>query len=199
MRTTSLLATLSLGLLGVQASTAHAGGFGLMSQFATHQERVPYYSPSGEQGHDSQTRPTYGSGLEAIIGDRDDKVQGLLRMSWSADAPAKDLPDDIKKTGVEYPPAHEQDTRHVGTVALGIQWGVLGDPSDMQLVINSLVGSGFITVDNTEYMLIETGVGGTYNFSPELQAVANIDVVARHRKRFTFGPAINLGIRYMFD
>jgi hypothetical protein len=198
MRTTqSILATMLLLLSATP--TAHAGGLGLISQFGTHQERAYYYSTgSGEQAVDSQTRTNYGTGLEGLLGDRDDKIQGLLRMSWSADSAAK-APDTDGAANVEYPAVDKQGTRHVGTLALGIQWGVLGDPSEMQLVINSLIGSGFITVDNTEYMLLETGVGGTYNFTSEIQAVANLDLIARHRKRFTFGPAINLGIRYMFD
>lgn len=198
MRTTiSILATTLLLLSATP--TAHAGGLGLISQFGTHQERAYYYSTgSGDQAFDSQTRTNYGTGIEGLLGDRDDKIQGLLRMSWSADSAPK-VPDTDGAASVEYPAADKQGTRHVGTLALGIQWGVLGDPSDMQLVINSLIGSGFITVDNTEYMLLETGVGGTYNFTSEIQAVANLDLIARHRKRFTFGPAINLGIRYMFD
>jgi hypothetical protein len=198
MRTTvSILAT-ALFLLSA-TPTAHAGGLGLITQVGTHQERAYYYSTaSGKQAIDSQTRLNSGTGIEGLLGDRDDKIQGLLRMSWSADSAPK-APDTDGAANVEYPDAHKQGTRHVGTLTLGIQWGVLGDPSEMQLVINSLVGSGFITVDNTEYMILETGVGGTYNFTPEIQAVANLDLVARHRKRFTFGPAINLGIRYMFD
>jgi hypothetical protein len=198
MRTSALIMIVSLATLGGPSSVAHAGGIGLLGQMGTHQERAYYYSTqTGEQAFDSQTRPTYGTGLEAIIGDRDDKIQGLLRMGWSADTPPNE--PNVTSKAIEYPPAHEQDTRHVGVLALGVQWGVLGDPSEMQLVINSLVGSGFISVDNTEYLLLEAGVGGTYNLTPEIQAVVNLNMTARHRKRFTFGPTSTLGMRYLFD
>jgi hypothetical protein len=92
-----------------------------------------------------------------------------------------------------------RDPRQIGVLGLGIQWGVLGDPSDKQLTLNSLIGSGFITTDNTEFVVIELGAGGTYNFTESVQGVANISGVMRSRKHISFGPLMHVGVRYLFD
>ena len=199
MRTTSRIAVAFFALLGT-SSTAIAGGLGLITSAGLHQERAYYYKgkTTDNQAFDSQSRPNYGMGLEGIIGDRDDKIQGLLRMSWVLDEPPTN-PDIAGLKGVWHPDYDSVDTRNIGVIALGVQWGILGDPSEKQLVINSLVGSGFITTDNSEFVLIELGVGGTYNFTKALQGVANVDLDLRGRKYLTLGPAGHLGIRYLFD
>ena len=78
-------------------------------------------------------------------------------------------------------------------------WGLLGDPSDKQLVLTSVVGSGFITTDNTEYVMLELGAGGTYNLTETLQANATLALTVRNRKHMSFGPNMYAGVRYLFD
>ncbi len=196
MRTTCRIAVAFLAVLGT-ASSALAGGIGLISSAGMHQERAYYYG-GGQQAIDSQMQPNVGMGLEGIIGDKDDKVQGMLRMSWVMEQPAEN-PDTPSAKNVVHPDYASVDTRSVGVIALGVQWGILGDPSDTQLVINSLIGSGFITTDNTEFVLIEVGVGATKHFTEGLQGVVNVDLAMRNRKYISFGPAVHLGIRYLFD
>jgi len=202
MRTTSRIAVAFLAFLGT-SSSALAGGLGLMYQAGMHEERAYYYQGKN-QGIDSQLKANLGPGLEAIIGDRDDKIQGILRLSWVSESQATPPLDDkgkeaCKPENVSCPDYSDLDARQIGVLGLGVQWGVLGDPSDKQLVINTLIGSGFITTDNTEFVIAELGVGGTYNFSESLQGVTNLSAVVRGRKHASYGPLMHVGIRYLFD
>ena len=192
---------LPLAACAVLASgSAHAGALGLTGSAGIHQQRAYYYAPGETRnaGIDSQMRPNYGVGLEAIVGDKDEKVQGILRLGFLQEEPTTE-PDTGGIKNAVYPAAHLEDPRRVGTLGLGVQWGVLGDPSGTQMTITSIVGTGFITTDNTEFLLVEAGVGGTHNLTSSLQATANIMASMRHRKHMSFGPNVYAGLRYMFD
>jgi len=180
------------------SSAAYAGALGLQTSAGLHQERAYFYSQSGEQGLDSQTRPNIGVGLETLVGDKDEKIQGVLKISWVQDSAPKE-PDTGGVSNAVYPAAHEQDARNVGVLGLGIQWGILGDPSGTQLNVTSLVGSGFLTTDNTEFVLLEAGVGGTHNLSETVQLAATLAGTMRYRKHMSFGPNAYVGVRYLFD
>ncbi|MEC8192723.1 MAG: hypothetical protein VX944_04370 [Myxococcota bacterium] len=185
----------------LMASTqASAGAIGLTGSAGLQQQRAYYYGPgeTSNAGIDSQMRPNYGIGLEAIVGDKDEKVQGILRLGFLQDSPTLE-PDTGGVAGAVYPAAHLEDPRNVGTLGLGVQWGVLGDPSGTQLTISSVVGTGFITTDNTEFLLVEAGVGGTHNLTSTLQATATLMASMRHRKHMSFGPNLYAGFRYLFD
>ena len=193
--------TLRTALLGTAlcASTvAYGGAIGLQTSAGLHQERAYYYSQSGEQGIDNQTRPNMGVGLEAMVGDKDEKVQGLLKISWVQDSPPN-KPETDGVSNAIYPDAHLQGPSHVGVLGLGIQWGVLGDPAGTQMNITSVVGSGFLTTDNTEFVMIEAGVGGTHNLTETIQLTGTTAFTMRYRKGASFGPNAYLGIRYLFD
>jgi hypothetical protein len=179
---------------------AHAGALGLTTTGGLHQELSYYYSQDGQQGTDNQLLPNYGVGLEAMVGDKDEKVQGILRMNWLFDYPPV-LPDtgDLEIEDALFPPAHKEDPRSVGTLGLGVQWGVLGDPTGTQLNVSAVVGTGFITTDNTEFLMIEAGVGATHNLTSSLQANVNVMGTMRYRKRPSYGPNVYAGIRYLFD
>ena len=179
-------------------STAQAGAVGTLITAGLHQERAYYYSASGEQSKDNQMRFNGGIGFEALVGDKDEKIQGILRFLWLSDAPPKN-PDTGDTLRPESPNYDDLSNKNTGVLGIGVQWGLLGDPSDKQLILTSLVGSGFITKDNTEYMLIEVGAGGTYNLSETLQANANIALTMRNRKHISFGPNLYMGVRYLFD
>lgn len=196
MRTTSRIAVAFLAFLGT-SSTAAAGGLGLIYQAGLHQERA--YSYKGKQQViDYQSKPNRGPGLEALIGDQNDKIQGLLRMSWVSETQANN-PDTKGDESIVHPDYNSLEPRQIGVLGLGLQWGVLGDPSDKQIVVNTMIGSGFITTDNTEFVIMELGAGGTYNFTESLQAVANLSGHMRARKHFSFGPTMHMGLRYLFD
>ena len=190
------IALASIGLsLGFNA---HAGAIGLTTSAGMHEERAYYYNQDSQQGLDKQLRPNYGIGIEAMVGDKDEKVQGILRMNWLVDSPPTE-PDTGNVENATFPPAHEQDPRNVGTLGLGVQWGVLGDPTGTQLNVGAVVGTGFITTDNTEFLMVETGVGATHNLTSTLQASANLMGTMRFRKHMSFGPNVYAGIRYLFD
>ena len=182
----------------VTSSVSFAGAIGLQTSAGLHQDRAYFYSQSGEQGLDNQSRPNYGLGFETLLGDKDEKVQGVLKISLIQDAPLKE-PDTGDTNNAVYPAEHEQSARSVGVLGLGIQWGVLGDPSGTQMNVTSFVGSGFLTTDNTEFVLIEAGVGGTHNLSETLQLAGTLAATMRYRKGASFGPNAYLGIRYLFD
>ncbi len=182
----------------VTSSVSFAGAIGLQTSAGLHQDRAYFYSQSGEQGLDNQSRPNYGVGFETLLGDKDEKVQGVLKISLIQDAPLKE-PDTGDTQNAVYPAAHEEKARSVGVLGLGIQWGVLGDPSGTQMNITSVVGSGFLTTDNTEFVLLEAGVGGTHNLSETLQLAGTLAATMRYRKGASFGPNAYLGIRYLFD
>ena len=137
-------------------------------------------------------------GLETLVGDKDEKIQGILKISWVQDA-APNEPDTGGVNNAVFPAAHEKGPRDVGVLALGIQWGVLGDPSGTQLNVTSAVGSGFLTTDNTEFVLLEAGVGGTHNLSETVQLAGTLAGTMRYRKHLSFGPSAYIGVRYLFD
>ena len=147
---------------------------------------------------ETQLRFNSGLGIEALVGDKDEKIQGILRFLWMSDAQAT-TPDTGDTILPEHPDYESLKNKNTGVLGLGVQWGLLGDPSDKQLVLTSIVGSGFITTDNTEYVMLEVGAGGTYNLSETLQANANLALTVRNRKHLSFGPNMYAGIRYLFD
>jgi hypothetical protein len=196
MQTT--LRNVLVGLAFCANSVAYAGALGLQTSAGLHQERAYFYSQSGEQGLDNQTRPNFGIGIETLVGDKDEKVQGILKLSFVRDAvPKKPDTGDIK--GAVYPMTHLEEPSDTGVLGLGIQWGLLGDPTGTQLTLTSIVGSGFLTTDNTEYVMLETGVGGTHNLNETVQLMGTIAGTIRYRKHMTVGPNAYVGIRYIFD
>jgi len=180
------------------STTAQAGAVGALVNTGLHQERAYFYSASKEQTTESQMRFNGGFGIEALVGDKDEKIQGILRFLWLSDAPPT-TPDVGNTVRPEMPNYDELSAKNTGVLGLGVQWGLLGDPADKQLILTSLVGSGFITTDNTEYVLAEVGAGGTYNLTETLQANANIALTMRNRKHISFGPNLYMGVRYLFD
>ena len=180
-------------------SVAHAGAIGAITNVGFHQENAYFYDRLDvQQEVDKQLQFNTGFGIETLVGDKDEKIQGILRFMWMVDSPPT-APDTGDTPFAQHPDYESLSARHVGVLGLGVQWGILGDPMDKQLVLTSLVGSGFITTDNTEYVLLEAGVGGTYNLTQTIQATANLALTMRNRKQMSFGPNMYMGIRYLFD
>ena len=187
-----------VGMAFFANSVAYAGAIGAQVTAGLHQERAYFYSQNGDQGIDNQSRFNWGFGAETMIGDKDDKIQGLVRFNLIRDTPTKE-PDTGEVRDPIYPPAHEQPVRNVGVLGLGIQWGLLGDPTGTQLTATSIVGSGFLTTDNTEFVLLEAGLGGTHNLNETLQLTATLAATMRYRKHMSLGPNAYIGVRYLFD
>jgi len=191
---TAALSALALSM----SSAAQAGAVGTLVTTGFHQERAYFYSNYGDQHTEKQMRFNSGIGFEALVGDKDEKIQGILRFLWVSDAPPA-TPDTGDTAGAVHPDYDALKNSNAGVLGLGVQWGVLGDPSDKQVVISSVVGSGFITKDNTEYVLVEVGAGGTYNITETIQAHGNLALTMRNRKYISFGPNLYMGVRYLFD
>ena len=184
------------------STTALAGGVGVMGTGGFHEARAYYYRDDGIQGIDTQSRPNVGFGGEALLGDKDDKIIGIMRLYYLSDFPVND-PDlsgeDTKNFEFTYPAAADQGAYNVGVMTVGVQWGVWGDPGGFQATVNTLAGSGFATTDSLEFFLGEVGGGVTYALSDQIQTYANVAFSVRYRKRVFLGENMYAGIRYMFD
>ena len=188
----------SLSLVAIASAPARAGGLGIVATGGMHTDRAYYYNAEGQQGIDNQTQPQAGIGIEGLLGDRDDKILGIMRVYWLRDSP----PNTPDTQGVEdptYPDYESLDPRDVGVAEIGIQWGLLGAPAGLQLTLTTLVGTGFITSDSTEFFLGDVGIGGTYGVAEAIQLYANVGMNIRHRKIVSYGPAAYAGVRYLFD
>ena len=96
-------------------------------------------------------------------------------------------------------PAHEEPAVTNGLMRVGVQWGLLGDPSGLQLVMNSMGGTAFATPDNLEYIQLQLDVGATYTINDRIQPFANVSVAGRYRKRVYMTENMFVGVRYLFD
>ena len=188
----------SLFLAVVASSPARAGGVGVLATGGMHTDRAYYYNAEGQQGIDNQTQPQAGIGVEGLLGDRDDKIIGIMRLYWLRDSPP-DSPDTQGVKDPVYPDYDSLEPRDIGVAEIGVQWGLLGDPAGLQLTLTSLIGTGFITTDSTEFFLADVGVGGTYAVAESIQLWANVGMNFRHRKIASYGPAAYAGVRYLFD
>jgi hypothetical protein len=196
----------SLALAGALAcsplltSAAHAGGLGFFGAGGLYSGKAYYYDVEGNQGVDSQLRPNTAAGFEAILGDGDDKVQGIMRLYASFDAPLKD-PDVSGEGGgtFSHPDYASLTTRTVGVMTVGVQWGILGDPRGFQFGVTSLIGSGFWTQDQLEYFIAEPGAFVTYGVTDQFQLMGNVSGQVRFRKQFAYGTDAYIGVRYLFD
>ncbi|MEL6348958.1 MAG: hypothetical protein AAFV53_37990 [Myxococcota bacterium] len=179
---------------------AFAGGIGLIGQGGVHSARAYYYSESGQQGIDNQIRPNFGGGMEVLLGDSSDRIQGIIRLYANLDAPLNDPETEgISQDEAIFPAASEVGLRTDGVCTMGVQWGLLGDPDGTQLILTSLIGSAFITRDNLEYLVAEVGIGGTYTINNQLQFFGTLNVAGRYRKRVSHTEGAFVGVRYMFD
>jgi len=197
---TAAAATTGLFLL---PSAAMAGGVGVTMGAGFHQDRAYYYRDDGEQGIDKQLPGNSGIGAELLLGDRDDRVIGVVRGYISHDASLNN-PDPIalgedKSYDYVFPDVEAKGGRNVGSFAVGIQWGLWGDPNGFQVIANTLIGSGFWTTDNLEYALFQPGAGVTYTMNERFQLMGSLDATFRYRKRFQVGSDVWVSARYMFD
>lgn len=195
MRGLPLLALAALAL----PTTASAGGVGLLTTGGLHQTRAYYYNAEGEQGIDAQTRMNYGGGFIAVLGDKDDKVQGVMRLWYLQDQALADPDTGDTEGEVYFPPESEEGPRHLGMFTAGVQWGLFGDPTGLQLTLDTHAGSGFATDDASEFLLVEVGPGVTYGVTDNLVLFGSLTADLRYRKRASLSENMYLGARVMFD
>jgi len=187
------LLTLTTSLFG--ATTANAGGFGIITNGGIHTDRVYYYADD-LQYLNRQNNLNMGAGLELILGDRDDKVQGFVRGYYIQDAPQV-APASADAIDATY--SIRDEAREIGMVTTGVQWTVYGDPMGFSLYLTSVMGSGIATADTLEFMLLEGGFGGSYHLDKKFALFAEVAAGTRFRKVFYQNHNAYAGIRYLFD
>ena len=195
--------------VGVAAfsSTAEAGGVGVFATPGVRQMPAYFYNSAGDQGIDWQLPGSYGFGVEGILGDKDDRIMGIARFYYLSDLPVSDpdtgnaevTPEDGALDGYVYPPAADQPASAAGAAAVGIQWGIFGDPTGLQFVLSTVAGTAFITTDNLEFFMFEPGAGVTYTVNDQFQFYGVANYQLRFRKRFTSGANVVAGARFLFD
>jgi hypothetical protein len=181
---------------------ALAGGIGLVATGGLHGEKVYFYDSSKEYRQYSigETLPHFGGGLEVLLGDEDDRFTGVMRGYYLMDTPQRDPaeitqlvePDDVVSD-------HRDTPRHLGVATVGLQWGFIGDPEGLMAVAVGSFGSGFLTSDHTEFMLLELGGGGSMALARDLRLFANVEYAMRYRKGVSHGVNAYAGLRWFFD
>ena len=173
---------------------AHAGGIGILATGGMHLEKIYFYDDNDSQFLQKQYPSNYGLGGVAILGDRDDRILGVMKFFYQADT----APDPALVTDPDVTFAVREETRQLGIATAGIQWGLLGDPNGFQAGLVTHFGAGVVTVDNTEFLVAEVGPMATYTMGT-LQVFAEVNGQARFRKSLYYGGSGYLGVRYLFD
>lgn len=208
-------------------NAAHAGGLGLFGTAGGHTEPHWYYSsaalgPSGsvlmteaagtqplqlddpdeyEQFELNQFLANYGGGAELILGDRDSKISGGFRFFFLGDAPQKAAKDSASvtiptATIVEAP---REEIKPLGMGMVALNFGVVGDPGGLLFGGTVHAGSGFLTTDHTEFLMLEAGPHLTYGVTPELRLAGDLVYTMRFRKGYSHGANAYVGAVWLFD
>ena len=198
-------------LATVLSTNAEAGGIGIITTAGTHQDRFYAYDLSDAQYVISAQRPDYGFGLQAVLGDRDDKWVGTARLWAQQDAAQSDVGHNAKAREEGWKPTTEEgldneltyvfrdEPRTLGLASAGVQWRLWGEPLGLQLSLITNVGTGLLTVDSSEFLLAQIGPGVHYTINDRIQVNAEFGYEMRYRKSFYHGSTFNLGVRYLID
>lgn len=200
------------------SAPAYAGGIGPIVMGGFHNEPVYYYSsrvvnPDGSSGgrisnpneypqfKDPQFVGNVGSGLELMLGGRDDYIQGVFRLFWMMDTPQSDPRAGTDLQDVDALIANWRTTpTHTGVGTVGLQWGIIRAASDRFKFGASLhVGSGFISAQRNEFLLAMVGTNASYQINRTLEVFIDIDYGLRVRKSISHGLYGTAGLRVLFD
>ncbi len=203
MRHPTSLALLLLAGTALHSSSALAGGIGLLGTAGMHQARVYYYDVDDTQYLNRQNKLNTGFGIEAVLGDKDDRFLGVARGYYLIDQP----PTAPEAPLVDNPTYAVPDiATHNIAATVGVHWGVIGDPTGFQAHIGTHVGAGIVTLNpetqegtSQEFLIGEVALGGHYHFARNLQVYVDAAYTMRYRKSFSPGANAYLGFRYMFD
>ena len=202
-------------LLGLVLSTpALAGGVGPLVMGGFHTEEVYFYSSqlNGGQGvslgdptqyeqySETQLIGNVGAGLELILGDRDDLIQGVFRGYWMMDFPQA-LPttgelvdDDALVLNIR------EEATQIGVGTVGMNFGIVRAANNkFRFAIGAHLGSGFATSNHTEFFLAQADVSLNYLITRTLEIYADVGYGLRVRKSLSHGLYGTAGLRVMFD
>ncbi|MCB9682235.1 MAG: hypothetical protein H6733_12280 [Alphaproteobacteria bacterium] len=198
------------------ASPAFAGGIGPLVMGGFHTERVAYYSSTTDnqasgvtfsdpsqytQFNQTQIIGNAGAGLELVLGDRDDLVQGVFRGYWMMDTPQSDpaIGDNLVDDEVLVANWRE-NINHIGVGTVGMSFGVLrAANNNLKLSVAVNVGSGFATTNHTEFFLGQAGLNVDYLINRSLEFYVDVCYGLRIRKTLSHGVYGTAGLRVMFD
>lgn len=180
------------------SSSSFAGSIGLVTNTGLHEGKAYYYDSNGTQGIDSQFKPHVGYGFQFTLGDKDNRLMGLMRFQNSYDWPLEN-PEIAGDEDYTHPPYDTLEVNNAGTASIGLQWGLWGNPTGLQLIGTTVLTSGFWTKANTEYFLPEAGVGATYTINDTIQLHGEIAGGIRYRKAVYISSNVYFGVRYLFD
>jgi hypothetical protein len=190
----------------LSSSAALAGGLGVVGSSGFHTDPVYAYDLSDTQYRVTQMRPHYGAGIQAVLGDRDDRFVGLAKFYWVQDAGQvdNDIPAGAKNAGYtgdasELSYAVRETPINVGMATAGVQWGLWGDPLGFQVNAISCIGAAWATADAREFLFVEVGPGFHYSVNNRIQVNAELAYQMRYRKGFEHGVNLNAGVRFLFD
>lgn len=185
------------------ATPAFAGGIGIVGGAGMRTEPVYWYldGEANDQYEQRQWITQGGGGIEVVLGDRDDRFMGFFRGYYWQEGPETDpaLLTTIPEGDQEVVANWRTDPRNVGMFTVGIQYAPIGNPQGVSGLIVADIGSGFLTVDHTEFLQVEGGIGAQWMMVRGLQSFVNVVYTARWRKGFRQGPHAYAGIRYLFD
>lgn len=189
-------------------SVAHAGGVGVVLNGGMHGSNVAAYGygDTNEQYVLGQPLTNYGMGLQAVLGDRDDRFVGTARFYYrhvaaqSADGVVADAKADGYEGTADELVYTLEPAEDLGYATVGVQWGLWGEPAGFQVNLLTNIGAVFMTDDSREKLMVELGPGVHYSLTRELQF--NVEALYQMQFRKTdpvHGATINVGARWMFD
>lgn len=197
------------------AAPAYAGGIGPLVMGGFHTERVYYYSNrvdggagpniqdpgEWEQYQQTQIIGNAGAGLELVLGDREDLIQGVFRGYWMMDTPQVNPSNNSELVDASaLVAAWREETKHTGVGTVGMQWGVLRAASDkFKFGISAHVGAGFLTRERNEFLLAQAGANVGYLVTRTLEVYGDLTYGLRVRKELSHGTYLTAGLRVMFD
>lgn len=207
MRTAALIAFLLMPV------PALAGGVAPIVTGGFHTESVAFYSSKTDGGvkiPDQASYPQYqqteyignvGSGLELVIGDRDDLIQGVFRGFWMMDFPqyAPDKQGEVVDAD-SLVVSLRDNAKHMGVGTVGLQWGVVRAANDkFRFAVGVNVGAAFATQDHSEFLLAQVGGNLNYAVTRTVEVFLDVDYGLRVRKTLSHGAFGTAGVRIMFD
>ena len=203
MTLASLLTRIAPALLALVAATpAFAGGIGYVGGGGLRTQPVYWYldGDANEQYRQNQKVAMMSHGLEFSLGDRDERFLGFFRAYWLREGAEKDPSLFVANVSSDEVVAAWRDApRDVGMFTLGMSIGVIGQPKTVMGTIVADVGSGFLTVDHSEFLQAEVGPGITWMAVRGVQVYGNAAYAVRWRKGFMNGVSGSAGVRYLFD